>query len=242
MVGSRMTTPAAVEATGRMTSILARYTANGGRLTVIGQAVPGADAVIPDNHGGAAALANALVGEGIRDFVMLSGPAELTSAADRAAGFIGALRKHELTPRAVLNGEFTRDGGYESARRAIAELKPSAAEPMCLVASNDVMAVGAMTAARDARLRIPLDVQIAGFDDIPTLRDLSPGLTTVRLPLQAMGESAVELALGGGEVRTERLGRGRAAGKHGLGVSEKEPARPGHHVVSSWRVADARAL
>ena len=103
MVGSRMTTPAAVEATGRLTSILARYTANGGRFTVIGQAVPGADAVIPDNRGGGAALANALVGEGIRDFVLLSGPAQLTSAADRAAGFIGALRKHELKPRAVLN-------------------------------------------------------------------------------------------------------------------------------------------
>jgi LacI family transcriptional regulator len=205
MVGSRMTTPAAVEAQGRLTSTLARYTANGGRFTVIGQAVPGADAVIPDNRGGGAALANALVGEGIRDFVLLSGPAQLTSAADRAAGFIGALRKHELKPRAVLNGEFTRDGGYESARRAIAEFRPSADAPVCFVAGNDVMAAGAMTATRDARLRIPLDVQIAGFDDIPTLRDLSPGLTTVRLPLQSMGEIAVELALGGGEARTKSI-------------------------------------
>jgi LacI family transcriptional regulator len=103
----------------------------------------------------------------------------------------------------VLHAEFTRDGGYESARRAIAEFTPSADASVCFVAGNDVMAVGAMTAARDARLRIPLDVQVAGFDDIPTLRDLSPGLTTVRLPLQAMGESAVELALGGGEPRVK---------------------------------------
>jgi LacI family transcriptional regulator len=67
------------------------------------------------------------------------------------------------------------------------------------------MAVGAMTAVREARLRIPSEVQIAGFDDIPTLRDLSPGLTTVRLPLQSMGESAVELALGGGQARSKAV-------------------------------------
>ena len=48
-------------------------------------------------------------------------------------------------------------------------------------------------------------MQIAGFDDIPTLRDLSPGLTTVRLPLQSMGEFAVELALGGGEARSKPI-------------------------------------
>ena len=136
--------------------------------------------------------------EGIRDFVLLSGPAQLTSAADRAAGFIGALREHGLKPRAVLTGEFTRDGGYESARRAIAEFRPSAEPLRCAsFAGNDVMAVGAMTAVRKRGLRIPLDVQIAGFDDIPTLRDLSPSLTTVRLPLQSMGERAVELALTG---------------------------------------------
>jgi LacI family transcriptional regulator len=205
MVGSRMTTPAAIEAKGRLTSILARYTANGGRLTVIGQAIPDADAVVPDNRGGAAALANALVGEGIREFLMLCGPAQLTSAVDRAAGFSSALRKHGLKPRGVLTGEFTRDGGYESARRAIDEFRPSAAAPVCFVAGNDVMAVGAMTAVREARLRIPLDVQVAGFDDIPTLRDLSPSLTTVRLPLQTMGESAVELALGGGKTRTRTI-------------------------------------
>src|SRR6478735_3308694 len=146
-----------------------------------------------------------MVGSRMTTPAAVEAPAQLTSAADRAAGFIGALRGHGLKPRGVLTGEFTRDGGYESARRAIAEFRPSATAPVCLVAGNDVMAVGAMTATRDARLRIPLDVQVAGFDDIPTLRDLSPGLTTVKLPLQSMGEIAVELALGGGEARTRSI-------------------------------------
>lgn len=209
MVGSRSTTPRAVEEATRLTSVLAGYTANGGRLTVVGQALAGANAVLPDNRGGAAALANALVSQGIREFVLLSGPAQLTTAADRAAGFVRALGRLGLKPRAVVPGEFTRDGGYESARWAIGEFtpgdRPGAAGPLCFVAANDVMAVGAMTAVREARLRIPRDVQVAGFDDIPTLRDVSPGLTTVRLPLQAMGECAIELALDRAETRTKKI-------------------------------------
>ncbi len=203
MVGSRWTTPAAIDAAGRLAAVLARFTDNGGRLAVIGQPVTGADAISPDNRSGAAALADALVTQqGIRDFVLLSGPAQMATADDRTVGFVTALRKHGLRPRAVIPGEFTRDGGYESARRALAEVPPPADGGICLVAVNDVMAVGAMTAVREARLRIPRDVQLTGFDDIPTLRDLSPGLTTVRLPLESMGESAVKLALGGGLPRT----------------------------------------
>ena len=72
-----------------------------------------------------------------------------------------------------------------------------ATDGACLFAVNDVMAIGAMAALHDAGLTIPTDVQIAGFDDIPTLRDHRPGLSTVRLPLHAMGERVVELALDG---------------------------------------------
>ena len=95
----------------------------------------------------------------------------------------------------MLYGDFTRDGGYTAARRAFAEQAPTPEAPICLVAANDVMAVGAMTAARDDGLAVPRAVQIAGFDDIPTLRDVSPALTTVRLPLEDMGEWAVQIAL-----------------------------------------------
>jgi len=64
-------------------------------------------------------------------------------------------------------------------------------------AANDVMAVGAMAALRDHGLRVPDDVSIAGFDDIETLRDLVPSLTTVHLPLAELGERAAALALDG---------------------------------------------
>jgi LacI family transcriptional regulator len=194
MVGSRWATPEGAEASDRVAALLQPYSRNGGRLTVIGQAVEGADAVIPDNRGGSTALANSLVGQGLREFIILGGPAQMITAADRTAGFVAALRKHTLFPRGVLHGEFTRDGGYQCARQALDNLTDSRG-PVCLFAVNDVMALGAMTALREAGLVIPRDAQVAGFDDIPTLRDHQPGLTTVRLPLQAMGELAVEMAL-----------------------------------------------
>jgi LacI family transcriptional regulator len=68
--------------------------------------------------------------------------------------------------------------------------------PELVFAVNDVMAVGAMAAVRDAGLSVPDDVAVAGFDDIHTLRDVSPGLTTVRIPLAEIGELATDLALG----------------------------------------------
>ena len=208
MVGSRWMTEEGLAAAERLDTDLARYTRNGGRVAVVGQAIPHAHAVIPDNRGGAKALADSLVASGLREFIVLSGPAALTTAADRTAGFLSALDAHGLSPRGVVPGAFTRDGGYAAARQALADLSSPSDLPVCLFAANDVMALGAMTAMREQGISVPGDVQIAGFDDIPTLRDHSPSLTTVRLPLQAMGERAVELALAGpanGEHRIESI-------------------------------------
>lgn len=196
VVGSRSTSPAALAAAERLTGVADRYRRNGGRLVSIGQPIPDAYAVVPDNRGGSAALADALVTRaGLRDFVLLTGPADLATAVDRTAGFAERVAAQGITPRSWRPGDFTRDGGYAAARQAFIEFRPTPEAPICLIAANDVMAVGAMTAARDAGLAVPQAVQIAGFDDIPTLRDLSPGLTTVRLPLEDMGEWAVQLGL-----------------------------------------------
>jgi LacI family transcriptional regulator len=68
---------------------------------------------------------------------------------------------------------------------------------------NDVMAVGAMSALRYRGVDVPGELAVAGFDDIATLRDVWPGLTTVRLPLEQMGRRALELAIEGGDPQTE---------------------------------------
>lgn len=184
---------------------LDRYRANGGRVAVIGQRMPGANTVVPENRDGAAALAESLVAEGHRRFAVLAGPEALVTAKDRTNGFVSTLSEHSITPVEILNGEFTRDGGFEAANRLVEQqdLSPDGQEPLCVFAVNDVMAIGAMAAFRSAGLEIPRDVQVAGFDDIPTLRDSVPALTTVRLPLTELGESAVALTLGDPDAPSE---------------------------------------
>ncbi len=96
-----------------------------------------------------------------------------------------------LDPRCVVHGEFTRDGGYE----AMSGLLAAGVRPDCVFAVNDVMAVGALARLRAEGVSAPGDIAVAGFDDILTLRDVYPPLTTVRLPLKRMGEMAANLVL-----------------------------------------------
>ncbi len=181
--------------TEQLQAALAAYQSGGGRVAVVSQHRFDVDTVLPDNQGGARALARALLDLGHRDFALVTGPEHLLTVRDRYLGF-----RHELGRAAarlpnerVADGGFTRDGGY-AATRELAE-RGMFAEVSCLVALSDVMAIGALAALRDLGLRVPEDVSLAGFDDIPTVRDLSPPLSTVRLPLEQMGARAVDLVL-----------------------------------------------
>ena len=83
-------------------------------------------------------------------------------------------------------GEFRMDTAYE----AVSQLLQSGMRPDAIFAANDTMATGAIAAVRDADLRVPDDVAVTGFDDTPMTRFLSPPLTTVRMPIFALGERA----------------------------------------------------
>lgn len=187
---------------GALEQALTTFQQAGGGVATIGQAVGGLPVVEIDNAGGAGDLARALHRIGYRRFGVLAGPPALRTAADRTSGFLSALVELgcPVPDRDVVRGSFTRDGGHEAmtallGRAASAE---AAAEetPEVVFAVNDVMAVGAMAAVRDAGLSVPHDVAVAGFDDIHTLRDVTPGLTTVRIPLDEISEAATALALG----------------------------------------------
>lgn len=188
MVGSRTTDNAH---TRRLAAAIADFVGDGGRVAVISQDKLGADTILPQNRSGARELATALAGLGHRSFAVLGGPKNLLTARDRVDGFIDGLGKQGRRADVVVQSEFTRDGGY----RAMNELLDRKRRPACVFAVNDVMAIGAMAAARDRGLSIPEDIAIAGFDDIPSLRDLAPTLTTVRLPLEDMGRMAASLVL-----------------------------------------------
>jgi LacI family transcriptional regulator len=191
LVGSRTDDQAAQAG---LRAEIAAFTGTGGRAACIGQDLLGIDTILPGNAAGAEALGRALVVQGHRRFAVLAGPAGVLTARDRLAGFLAGLAARSVTvqPRHIVPGAFTRDGGYEAMSTILAMSGP---RPDCVFAVNDVMAVGALARLRAEGMTVPGDIGLAGFDDISTLRDVSPPLTTVRLPLASMGEMAARLVL-----------------------------------------------
>ena len=199
---------------------LEHYQRAGGRVAVVSRHRSlKVDTVLPQNREGAAALARALLDLGHRDFGVLTGPRSLTTVADRFGGFAGALAEAgvEPPPERVVEAAFTRDGGYAAAT----ELLRRGPLPTCVFAVTDVMAIGALAAFRDAGVDVPGQVSLAGFDDVPIVRDLTPPLTTVALPLDLMGERVMELALR--EPRGRRSRIERIAGEVVLRASTAAP-------------------
>lgn len=183
LVGSRRDDPATER---RLMSELRSFREGGGRVAAVSQPTLEIDTVVVRNAEAAAELGKALVGQGHRRFGVLAGPADLRTAVDRVQGFRAAAGVTDLH-----HGEFTRDGG----RQAAFELLRRTPGLDCLFAVNDVMAIGAMAAARELGYRIPEDLAIAGFDDIPSAADTFPPLTTVRIDLEDMGRDAMRLVL-----------------------------------------------
>ena len=176
---------------------LRAFESNGGRVAFVSTTDLPFRTVRLDNRAGAEALAAALTGIGYRHFAAITGAEGLRTGDDRLAGFRDGLAASGGTLDRVVRPAFTRDGGYEGMRQLIAE----GLDGIELVfAANDVMAVGAMSALRDAGLTPGTDVAVAGFDDIPTVRDVTPALTTVRIPLEEVGRRALRLALGDASV------------------------------------------
>jgi LacI family transcriptional regulator, galactose operon repressor len=194
------------ELTARLAAEIAGFAEAGGQVACISQNRLGTHTVLVQNRAGARELARELAALGHRRVAVLAGPPELLTARDRHAGFVEGLRESGVPDAgiATITGPFTRDGGYAAAT----ELVTDGLGVTCVFAVNDVMAVGAMAAFRDHGLSVPDDVSVAGFDDIRTLRDLVPPLTTVGLPLEEMGERAAALALDtepGEKARTVRV-------------------------------------
>ncbi|WP_129337905.1 LacI family DNA-binding transcriptional regulator [Cellulomonas endophytica] len=199
IAGGRMADP---EREARLRDALGDLMAAGASVAVVGQPLEGIDSVVIDNPGGAAALAGALLERGYTTAGVLGGPPEHQTARARRESFVDAFRAGGGTvgEEHVVHGLFTWEGGASAMEALLG--RPD--RPQVVFAVNDVMALGALSAARALGVRVPDDVAVAGFDDIVTLRDVVPGLTTVRIPLDEAGEAAAELALdgmGGGEAR-----------------------------------------
>ncbi|MFI6641886.1 LacI family DNA-binding transcriptional regulator [Streptomyces sp. NPDC050504] len=148
-----------------------------------------------DNFGGGRRLTEHLLSLGHRKIGYVAGPADRTTTRHRLEGHRAALAAagvlDEQDPLTV-HGPYTRGSGYE----ATGELLRRTPDLTAVVAANDTVALGACAALRDAGLRIPEDISVAGFDDLPFAVDAVPALTTVRLPLHEAGARAGRLATG----------------------------------------------
>ncbi|MEU9993947.1 LacI family DNA-binding transcriptional regulator [Streptomyces sp. NPDC050848] len=150
-----------------------------------------------DNEGGAFALTDHLIAQGHERILYLGGPVGLSTTIDRIAGHRRALelRGVERDPELEQPGAFSRSFGY----RRMTELLREGLDFTAVFAANDIVAAGAAQAMEEAGLRIPQDISLVGYDDIPVAQELRPRLTTVRVPLEEMGRQAVRVALNGGD-------------------------------------------
>ena len=141
-------------------------------------------------QGGLDATAH-LVALGHRRIGTITGDDAQANALARLAGYRTALIQAGIAPddSLVRRGDFTVDAGYEGAWHLLSlDDRPTA-----IVASSDDTALGALRAVREAGLRVPDDVSLVGFDDLPIAAWLDPALTTVHQPLVEMGAAAVDL-------------------------------------------------
>ncbi|MFG2049118.1 LacI family DNA-binding transcriptional regulator [Micromonospora sp. NPDC048935] len=188
--------------TRQLNEKLAAYEATGGRVVVIGRHEHSGDAVMPDNRAGGYLAGQELCGLGHRAIGVIAGPRILTTTTDRLAGLRQALTEQgrDLPERHIRYAEFDRDGGAE----ATARLLDADPELTAIVALNDSMAIGALATLRARGLAVPRQISVVGFDDMPIAQDVTPALTTVRLPLVDMGVRAMSLVLAA-EVPTPRV-------------------------------------
>lgn len=155
-------------------------------LVNTGMVLPGHAGFTVDNFGGAFAMTRHLATGGRKRIAFIAGPPGNHESQERQRGYQAALRTGMQT--LLFEGDFTEEAGCAAGRR-IAQAKP---RPDAVFAANDMMAVGALAALAEAGLRVPEDVAVAGFDDIPIARYVSPALTTIRVPIAALGAAALE--------------------------------------------------
>lgn len=184
---------------------LRAYQQSGGHVSVIGRHEHVGDAVLPANEEGGRLIAEHLYALGHKHIGVIAGPKVLTTTTDRISGVRRAAREQgrALPSRRIVHSDFSRDGGAT----ATAHLLHDSPEVTAIVALNDSMAVGALAWLRSHKISVPDQVSIAGFDDMPVASDVTPTLTTVRLPLTEMGARAMSMALSGSAIHPTRVER-----------------------------------
>jgi LacI family transcriptional regulator, galactose operon repressor len=144
--------------------------------------------VTVDNHAAAVAVVDHLVGLGHRRIVHVAGPRSTTTGAERIAGVLAAARRHGIRAEIAEADAWSEPAGHRTAAPLLRVDPPTAA-----FGANDLIALGVIRAAREAGLRVPEDLAVAGFNDTPEAALV--GLTTVRVAQEEMGAHAARLLI-----------------------------------------------
>jgi LacI family transcriptional regulator len=168
--------------------------------------LPGVSCLLVDSEEGAYTATRHLVERGCERIAMITGPVTGPGSAtygrvQRYDGYLRALATSGRTPEPelVVDGNFRYDSGRAAMQRLLALDRR---RPDAVFAANDMMALGAMSVIREAQLRVPDDIALVGFDNVPMTGLMMPGLTTMAMPMSELGGAAAELleqqlALGG---------------------------------------------
>ncbi len=149
------------------------------------------DVVEGDSVGGAYQLTRYLIELGHQHIAILSGPQNVSTSSQRVAGFCQAIEEANLTHNTanIYWGEFSQTLGHEMVRRAL----QSTPRPTAFLAVNNFIANGALQALREMNIRVPEDVSVVSFDDIPVSINPMPFLTVAAQPAYEMGYQATQL-------------------------------------------------
>jgi len=160
------------------------------RVVVIGRHKVDFSAVMVDNTGGAAKATQHLIELHHQQIAFIGGPDESTSAKDRLSGYKNALTQngYPIDKNLLKKGDLTPRSGYLLTKELIQKERLTA-----ILAANDQMAFGAIRAIKEFGLKVPDDLSVVGFDNIPFSSYFDPSLTTIEIPMYHIGAAAMEM-------------------------------------------------
>lgn len=181
--------------TERLNAIVQTMRERGAAIVILAQHTLQVPAIQIDNFGGARAMARYLLELGHRRIAFIGGPSNLIVANMRLQGYMAALIEAglDVDHTLILAGSFDREGGEQAVSR-IAQLSEQQ-RPSAIFASNDETAFGLLRGLNDLGWRVPEDISICGFGDLPMAQVIVPALTTVHIGLRDLGRSGMRRLL-----------------------------------------------
>jgi LacI family transcriptional regulator len=151
------------------------------------------DSISIDNFNGAYSVVDYLAEKGYKKIAHITGPQKNNDSIQRELGYRQALKHNgiEINKSWIVTGDFTINGGQAACETLMKLENP----PEVIFASNDMMAIGCYVAARNLKLKIPVDFAVAGFDDIFVSQFLNPRLTSVHVPIYELGTNAAQILI-----------------------------------------------